>query len=109
MAYHLWLSFNRNSAGDRPPTPGATQKQAQNIWTDLVQVRQSLKRYLVPGAYEMGGQADPHGVGLYMVSDCKSLRNQSPKGIKWSEIPLPCFNFLGFLGGKQGPIGDKVL
>jgi len=26
-----------NSAGDRPPTPGATQKQAQNIWTELVQ------------------------------------------------------------------------
>ena len=34
-----------------------------------------------------------------------SEKNQSPTGIKWSAVPLPCF--LGFHGGKQGSGPDS--
>ena len=33
--------------------------------------------------------------------------NQSPKGIKWSVVLLPCSTFLGFHGGKQGSSPDR--
>ena len=33
--------------------------------------------------------------------------NQSPKGIKWSAVPLPCSTFLSFHGGKQGSSLNK--
>ena len=39
-------------------------------------------------------------------------KNQLPKGIKWSAVPLPCSTFfLVFMGGGRAaaPIGDEVL
>ena len=42
-----------------------------------------------------------------MISMLLYHSNQSPIGIKWSAVPLPCSTFLGFHGGKQGSGPDR--
>ena len=48
----------------------------------------------------------PHSTGLRPLSG-PLPKKQSPKGIKWSVVPLPCSTVLDFHGGKQGSGPDR--